>query len=87
MTAPLEIFIEMEEEEKDKRKEENEAFNRLLPDPGHFFRPHPAKVRPSLLSDAPVPRPPGLIPDADGTTFPGIRLGNSLDRSVASLTR
>jgi hypothetical protein len=56
LTAPLEIFIEMEEEEKDKRKEPEEAFNRNLPGPGFFFGERPAPVRPTLLSDLPPER-------------------------------
>jgi hypothetical protein len=57
MTAPLEIFIEMEDEEKEKRKDEEEggeeAFNRILPLPGQYSRPPLAPTRPTLLSELP----------------------------------
>ena len=61
MTAPLEIFIEMEEEERDKRGGPKEAFYPLSPD---LFESLPAPAAPvswpTLLSDLPETEAPTL---------------------------
>jgi hypothetical protein len=87
MKAPLEIFIEMEEEEKDKRKDGEEAFYRLSPELFQQRSPAAPPTWPTLLSDLPEIEPPA-VPDGKApirSIFD--QSGNPLDRVVSSLTR